>query len=100
MVLPLGARSPGSRWLHRLNSRESRMENGPSAEAPDPLVSSIRDLIARKGASELVVDELKPEDLQSIGWSGTPTHIRSVRDDARPSRVWRSRISGCEGTGR
>jgi ribosomal protein S18 acetylase RimI-like enzyme len=62
------------------STTESGMENESLTEAPDPLVSSVRDFIARKGTSELLVDELKPDDLQSIGWSGTPSHVRSVRD--------------------
>ena len=40
----------------------------------DALAQAVRDA----GVEALVVDDLRPDDLTSIGWSGSPAHIRSV----------------------
>lgn len=54
-----------------MNTRKREM----SEEA---VIAIVRRLVEEKSAASLVVDDLTAADLPAIGWSGSPTHIRSV----------------------
>ena len=47
-------------------------------EPDEAIIEAIRNAIAALGADSLKVDDLRPNDLPKIGWSGNPAHIRSV----------------------
>jgi ribosomal protein S18 acetylase RimI-like enzyme len=42
--------------------------------------NGIHRLIAEQGADTLEVDDLRPEDLSDIAWSGSPAHLRHVAE--------------------
>lgn len=42
------------------------------------VVEAVRARVASGGVEALKVDDLRPDDLGGIGWSGNPAHIRSV----------------------
>jgi len=46
----------------------------------DAVIDAVRQLIRLEGPGALVVDELRHEDLEQIGWSGSRSHLRAVAE--------------------
>jgi hypothetical protein len=42
------------------------------------VIRAVRHLVRTAGPGALVIDDLCPEDLARLGWSGNPEHLRSV----------------------
>jgi ribosomal protein S18 acetylase RimI-like enzyme len=43
------------------------------------LTNDLRSLLSERGVSELVVDDLKAEDLAELAWAGDAAHLRSIQ---------------------
>jgi ribosomal protein S18 acetylase RimI-like enzyme len=41
-------------------------------------IRAVRHVVRTAGPGALVIDDLRPEDLARLGWSGNPEHLRSV----------------------
>src|SRR5690348_1840692 len=44
----------------------------------DAVVAATLAVIQSRGPSALVVDDLRPDEVERIAWSGSPSHLRSV----------------------
>jgi ribosomal protein S18 acetylase RimI-like enzyme len=44
----------------------------------DETIAAVREVVATRGAAGLKVDNLRAADLDHLGWSGSPLHIKSV----------------------
>jgi ribosomal protein S18 acetylase RimI-like enzyme len=45
---------------------------------PGSVLRAVRDLVGREGVQALAVDDLRHDDLQMLGWSGSLLHVQSV----------------------
>jgi ribosomal protein S18 acetylase RimI-like enzyme len=43
--------------------------------------TDLRRFVRDLGADHLVIDDLQVDDLEGLGWSGSPVHLRHVADD-------------------
>jgi ribosomal protein S18 acetylase RimI-like enzyme len=44
----------------------------------DAVISTVRHVVRTAGPGALVIDDLCPENLSRLGWSGNPEHLRKV----------------------
>jgi GNAT superfamily N-acetyltransferase len=54
------------------------LEAEPAMGDDDALVASVHAVIASQGVAGLRVDDLRAADLDKLGWSGSPLHIKAV----------------------
>src|SRR5688572_18242151 len=48
-------------------------------ELSDSVIQAVHRVLDTEGVGALRVDDLTKDDLSSLGWSGTPSHLVSVR---------------------
>jgi ribosomal protein S18 acetylase RimI-like enzyme len=63
-----------------MNQGEKHYPTGINADEPtwESVEQETREIIKSQGVAALAVNDLKPEDLDRITWSGSPSHIKSV----------------------
>lgn len=69
-------RAPSPR---RLGETSPPLEITAAMELGDRVIRDVRRVLETDGVDSLRVDDLTRDDLPSLGWSGTPLHLVSVR---------------------
>ena len=102
---PVIAGAPGSRRVRRVRYcpriwlPERRPQGQHSTVRSE--IEATRHVLETDGPGSLLIDDLRPEDLPNLAWSGNPTHLRSVAgylDRIPAGEVEYLAVRGVEGT--